>query len=135
MFFNMKFKMFVKTTRKIYQVGKIDFENKRVYLENEDNYTQSYFHFDDVILIPFTGIYDREGNEVYNGDIIEYRVGRFVDMTLVKWGKVEFSFLKRTRISANKVGWKRGTYQGIPNYGKVIGNMYQNPELLEKELK
>lgn len=135
MFFNMKFKMFIKTTRKMYQVGKIDFEKERVYLKNGDSYTQSYFNFDDVILIPFTGIYDREGNEVYNGDIIEYRVGRFVDMTLVKWGKVEFSFLKRTRISANKVSWKRGTYQGIHNYGKVIGNMYQNPELLEKELK
>ena len=130
----MKFKMFVKTTRKMYQVGKIDFERKRVYLENGDSYTQSYFHFDDVILIPFTGVYDMQGNEVYNGDIIEYRVGRFVDYILVKWGKVEFSFLKKTKISVNKVGWKRGTYQGIHNYGIVIGNMYQNPELLEKEI-
>ena len=30
-----------------------------------------------------------------------------------------------------KITWRRGTYQGIYRYGKVIGNIYENPELLK----
>ena len=130
----MKFKMFIKSSKEIHEVSKIDFNNEFAYIKYGDLYSRSFYSFDEIVLIPFTGVYDKEGNEVYNGDIIEYRVGRFVDYILVKWGKVEFSFLKKTKISVNKVGWKRGTYQGIHNYGTVIGNMYQNPELLEKEI-
>lgn len=80
----------------------------------------------------YTGLKDKNGKEIYEGDILEYRVGSFVDTILVKWGKVEFSFLKKTKVSPTKVKWKRGTYQGLHKYGTVVGNIYENPELLEE---
>lgn len=84
----------------------------------------------DCEVMQYTGLKDRNGTEIYEGDIVKYEVpcetGSFIDYILVKWGKVEFSFLKKT--SNNK--FHRTTYQGLNKYGEVIGNIYENPELL-----
>ena len=86
-------------------------------------------------IMQYTGLKDKNGKEIYEGDIVEYNVdNKFIDIILVKWGKVEFSFLRKYKRFRNK-GWQRTTYQGIDKYGKVIGNIYDNPELLESEGK
>ena len=50
-------------------------------------------------------------------------------IVLVKYGKVEFSFLNKP-CNDKSAKWHRTTYQGLETYGEVIGNIYENSDLL-----
>ena len=78
----------------------------------------------------YTGLKDKNGKEVYLGDILEYT---FTDYKGKKLWK------ERYIIKENISGWEmrnitkpRGhrSLSLIKNY-KIIGNIYENPELLE----
>lgn len=79
-------------------------------------------------IMQYTGLKDKNGKEIYEGDIIKYDTIDFITYNLVKWGKVEFSFLKKQLDGTIH----RTTYQGLSKYGEVIGNIYENPTLWEE---
>lgn len=97
-----------------------------------EGYSDNILRGDHYIPMQYAGLKDKNGKEIYEGDIIQYVVpfegGQYTIYILVKWGKVEFSFLKKTL--SNKI--HRTTYQGLERYGKVIGNIYENPSLWEE---
>lgn len=88
----------------------------------------------DIHVEQFTGLKDVKGNEIYEGDI-------------VKWGDmVGFSHEKPVRIATVKfnpdicfdsnVGifsYGNFAYKATDKYLTVIGNIHDNPELLEEE--
>ena len=80
------------------------------------------------ILMQYTGLKDKNGVEIYEGDIVEIEPNYGGDLfygletCVVKWDNEEAMFYVQT----SKDGlWNR--------YSKVIGNIYENPELLEVE--
>lgn len=72
-----------------------------------------------VPVMQFTGMKDCNGKEIYEGDILEDI--RFGYITQVKYRESSF-------VSESNVGYV-GLFE-TENY-KVIGNIYENPELLE----
>ena len=81
------------------------------------------------IILKFTGLTDKNGKEIYEGDILEYT--NFRD-TVYK-NKVYFSTTSAVngwRVSGGK--WSADlTINKIYNSkAKVIGNIYKNPELI-----
>ena len=79
------------------------------------------------VLQQFTGLHDKNGKEIYEGDIIEDRWGR---KYIVEWSNERSGWIP----FANGTGCGCCEVDMIYNSKdtEVIGNRYENPELLEE---
>lgn len=100
----------------------------------------------DCILMQYTGLKDKNGNEIYEGDIVKYtRVNWYcpehpqhntdlITICEIFWSDSERAFRERGKFDSGG-GWEGYLTFADPradeNIIEVIGNIYENPELLE----
>lgn len=112
-----------------------------VWLEKQ----KEWVHCDNGIICQYTGLHDENGKEIYEGDIIEFSYDEFTGNfdTKVAKGTIEFTSggafcIKPFEIEGRKV---KDTYNEEwfllytvnTDTLEVIGNIYDNPELLGGE--
>jgi uncharacterized phage protein (TIGR01671 family) len=105
-----------KAYKLFYEDGKLFCGN---YLENGD--------WNQPELMQYTGLKDKSGKEIYEGDIIDFD-GK---MTLVSWSEKFASFCIKNDT------WMFQHWFGEavnPSDCEVIGNIYEHPELLSRQL-
>lgn len=79
--------------------------------------------FDDIIILQFTGLKDKNGREIYEGDIILCHKGKYK----IVWDIEDGGF---SAISSSLSGAMINSGWLTIGGAEVIGNIYQNLELL-----
>lgn len=80
----------------------------------------------EIHLMQYTGIKDKKGNEIYEGDIIE-----FTQQGIKARGKVVYK--KGCYFAIIDKKYDCWLAEGIKKFnGKIIGNIFDNPEMLEE---
>lgn len=125
-----KFRVWMKSLKWMCDVTNISFDSKFVDICQQgdtERYTEMSVEFDEITLMQSTGLFDRNGKEIFEGDILDYR-GR---KALVRWHGSYASFIYRfvDEPHKRKAEWKP-LYLAYMKC-EIIGNIYENPEFLE----
>ena len=131
----IKFRAWLKEDKKMENVKTIDFTDKTIRCLKKNEFINAYLlrrvSFDDVELMQYTGLKDKNGKEIYEGDIIKYKFPydrRLKHISPVKFLETEASFGIKDRY-----GNEIPLYTiSASNYFEVIGNIYENKNLLEE---
>jgi uncharacterized phage protein (TIGR01671 family) len=100
----------------------------------------SIFNDDQFQLMQFTGLYDRHGKEIYEGDILKWKCshGAISGGGKVKLHKVTIEWGHLTSahgysLTIHKGGEKYAVEKSYWNKEdrEIIGNIYENPELIK----
>ena len=89
------------------------------------------------VLMQFTGLKDRKGKEVYEGDIISWLADGIIKNAIIIW-KFNGYVAKRIGLDINGMEYEFQSFIPIVKdkfEGRVIGNSYETPELLETSQK
>ena len=87
---------------------------------------------DNLILMQYTGLKDKNGTEIYEGDVLKLGFSGVAGKGYVYWCRDDGQWwIKDTRSNVKKrnKGRKYPLYQSATY--EVIGNIYENPELLK----
>lgn len=134
----LKFRAFLKNNRKMYDVLTLDIIDQRALIENTEDKRRplrGYVKMSEIELMQFTGLKDTNGREIYEGDIIkvifEYSEMDGTPNNAVDFGEVLFDENSACYIvcGVNKTMGELSDWHQEKLY--VIGNIYENPELLE----
>lgn len=80
---------------------------------------------DDFIVEQYTGLKDKNGKKIYEGDIVRYAI-RPSRTTVVEWWSGEEEYYPCCTTSGFSLPYSEDGYE-------VIGNVHENQELLERE--
>ena len=121
-----KFRAWLKADKEMISVEEIAFDTK--WVRSFYKLTSRWFKLEEVELMQSTSLCDKEGTEVFEGDILHHQIQTEYTF-IVKYDKDNARWygegLSRTyRIDITK---------DFLQYYKVIGNVYENQELLENK--
>lgn len=119
----IKFRAWDKILKRMSEVSCINNFDGLVILD-ETNYGHVTQKISDVELVQFTGLLDKNGKEIYEGDILKsaYNGNHPVVWRSGGWGLDHSGGCCKP--------WK-GDLSGHHHMEEIIGNIYENPELLK----
>lgn len=120
---NLEFRAWWSVHSQMFDVIQMNFDDKHVAIHNEMNY--QVVPFNECIVMQSTGLKDKNGKVIFEGDVLEHPVSK--DRFSVKWCGHNCGF--RAYYSeeyATTIPMQIGKGEAV-----VIGNIHENPELLE----
>lgn len=129
---DIRFRVWDTENKEMLKVQELDFEDTfyggRLSIRT-DQYND-YFDIEDMILMQYTGLKDKNGNEIYEGDIVSFNLKSDSEGQPNITGYIEY----QTTFSSYRIMSLKGSFALDYNIKDIeaIGNIYDNPELLEK---
>ena len=140
----IKFRAWITEAKQMIEHNSIDFND---FLHKTDllgNINHSYCG-DDFALMQFTGLLDKNGKEIYEGDIIKWGMHKGSEEYFHRYAVVEFNPDIQFRILFyvnSETGEKKPTDNYIFHFGKftyketdkhieIIGNVFESPDLVK----
>ena len=120
-----KFRCFDKDTKTMHEVVAIDFKDWRVYYEA---YGLRNYWNKNVVLMQSTGLHDKQGVEIFQGDVVKivYDGEPFTGVVVYDLGEADFKATNGHEDYGNNF-----QYLTVGESIEVIGDIHKNPELLE----
>ena len=121
----IKFRAWIKEVDEIREVEYINFWKKMISFPNK--FCKEYYlnaDFDEIELMQYTGLKDKNNKEIYEGDIVKLRANHGIGVVKYydEWGAFVIEYIKPRPLAV------------LGNYYKenieILGNIYENPELL-----
>lgn len=104
----------------VYALITSDFGAFGIMLKDWDNYKEGeYLYPNSQIQSDFTGLLDKKGKEIYEGDILKLSNKEIIEVSF-KSGKY-LGVRKNGTVSLSSFYWI---------YAEIIGNIYENPNLI-----
>lgn len=123
-------KVYIKYSNKVLEVESIRFDTKVVEVYDEEASIYDYCDFDEVEFIYGTGFIDKNGKEIEHGDILKTD---FEAVFTIKFHSV-YGFYAVDEDEDDKDWFAEETHDLIRealSKSEVIGNIYENKDLLE----
>jgi uncharacterized phage protein (TIGR01671 family) len=147
----IKFRAWDVRNKEMYMVSKLNFrENYDVFRVFGKHHNKNDFHIenpDDTILMQFTGLKDKNGKEIYEGDIVRWddcsggKYWRIAEVSFnpdIQFKIIYFNIrgLKKFNMKNSKLNegyifhFGSFIYKDTHNYLEIIGNIYETKDLL-----
>lgn len=130
-----KFRAWHKETQTMLDVSLIDFKKSVLVGEHWEFGETNFINFDDVNLMQSTGLFDKNGKEIFDGDILTdgHTTGDIRNHPTLGFYTVDESSKEGYLSDTVGIGDFEEAKEFMRNSIEVIGNIYENPELLEVE--
>lgn len=110
----------------MYQPDEVMVGNGDIWIIDEDSVAGDWIVNNDLYLMQSTGLKDKNGKEVFVGDIIKCTRGCLHEVYIEKeYGGTYFGGMPAVYLKDLREGYAWTEHE------EIIGNIYENPELLE----
>lgn len=125
-----KFRAFSIEAKTMHNVLAIDFSRNMYCLQIGKATIGEWFWFREIELMQSTGLKDKNGVEIFDGDIV---VNQYGNVGYVAYLQQEAGFVVVLKKSDYRLGHRNtGESYDVTTNHEVIGNIHSNPELLDK---
>lgn len=125
---------------RMYQPDEVMVGNGDIWIIDEDSVAGEWIVNNDIHLMQSTGLFDRNGKEIFEGDIVKrdgikrpevVKFGEWIDVDTLGFEEQYIGFYFESEYKGQKRLYS--VESKFNNLCKVIGNIYENQELLEVE--